>query len=84
LISLFFSLLGVRMHAMSRSSNPVNIFSDSDPSHLDEVAEILATGFQRLLARQSSAQTADCGERSLDCAASQSGHAEALEGGGKA
>lgn len=50
---------------------------------LDEVGEVLAAGLQRLLARQSSAQTADFRERSLDCVAVQSGHAEALKGGGK-
>ena len=49
---------------------------------LDEVAEILASGLQRLLARQSSAQSADSGERSLDCPDQQSGHADILTNGG--
>ena len=49
---------------------------------LDEVAEILATGLQRLHARQSSALPADSGDSSLDCAADQSGHANALNDGG--
>lgn len=51
---------------------------------LDEVAEILAVGLQRARDRQSSSQSADSGERSLDCAGQQSGHAEALKGGGMA
>ena len=49
---------------------------------LDEAAEILATGLQRLHARQSSALPADFGDGSLDCAADQSGHANALNHGG--
>jgi hypothetical protein len=48
---------------------------------LDEVAQILATGLRRLQARQSSSQSADCGEGSLDCAGDQSGHANVLNGG---
>ena len=51
---------------------------------LDEVAEILAAGLMRARARQSSSQSADFGEGSLDCPAAQSGHAEALKGGGMA
>jgi len=51
---------------------------------LDEVAEILAAGLQRLHARQSSAQSADCGDSSLDSAGHQSGHAEVLTDGGLA
>ena len=49
---------------------------------LDEVAEILAAGLQRLRAGQSSALPADSGDSSLDCAAGQSGHANALNNGG--
>ena len=45
---------------------------------LDEVAEILALGLQRLLARQSRSISADHGDSSLDCLGDQSGHAEAL------
>ena len=47
---------------------------------LDEVAEILAAGLQRVLARQSTAQSADFGESSLDCPGHQSGHANVLRG----
>lgn len=47
---------------------------------LDEVAEILAAGLQRALARQSSAQSADLGESSLDCPGDRSGHANVLRG----
>ena len=49
---------------------------------LNKVAEILATGLQRLHARQSSALPADFGESSLDCAAAQSGPANVLKDGG--
>ena len=48
---------------------------------LDEVAEILAAGLSRLIARQSSPLSADSGESSLDCAGDQSGHANVLKGG---
>lgn len=40
-----------------------------------EIGEILAAGLVRLRARQSTQIPADCGEGSLDCIASQSGHA---------
>jgi hypothetical protein len=43
--------------------------------HLTEIAEILALGLQRLIARQSSELSADSGEKSLHCDAGQSGHA---------
>ncbi len=45
-------------------------------ARLDEIAEILATGLMRLRARQSSAQSADLRDSSLDCPDDQSGHAE--------
>jgi hypothetical protein len=48
---------------------------------LDEIADILAFGLQRLLARQSTVTSADCGDSSLDCAGQQSGHANVLKGG---
>jgi hypothetical protein len=48
---------------------------------LDEIAEILAAGLMRAGARQSSPQSADFGDSSLDCAADQSGHANVLNGG---
>ena len=47
---------------------------------LDEAADILATGLQRLHAQQSSALPADFGESSLHYAAPQSGHANVLRG----
>ena len=50
----------------------------SAAQRLDETAEILAAGLQRLLARPSSNQSADCGESSLHSAARQSGHANSL------
>jgi hypothetical protein len=46
---------------------------------LDEIAEILALGLMRLKARKSSSLSAPGGESSLDCAAHQSGHANALK-----
>jgi hypothetical protein len=49
---------------------------------LSEVAQILAAGLSRLRARQSSAQSADFGESSLDCAAAQSGPAHVRTDGG--
>jgi hypothetical protein len=48
---------------------------------LDEIADILAAGLSRFLARQSSPQSADRGDSSLDCAAQQSGHPNVLKGG---
>jgi hypothetical protein len=47
---------------------------------LDEVAEILAAGLMRARAKQSSPQSADYGESSLDCPADQSVHANVLNG----
>jgi hypothetical protein len=52
----------------------------SADERLDEVAEILAAGLSRLVARQSSRLSADVGESSLDCPADQSGHPNALNG----
>jgi hypothetical protein len=52
----------------------------SAAERLDEVAEFLVAGLQRLRARQSSALPADFGESSLHCAAAQSGHANILRG----
>lgn len=49
---------------------------------LDELVAILAVGLQRLLARQSSSQSSDFGEGSLDCADNQSRHAYVLTNGG--
>lgn len=41
---------------------------------LAEIAEILAAGLMRVLARKSSPISADAGERSLDISATESGH----------
>ena len=46
------------------------------PERLDEIADISAGGLMRLLDRQSSHLSAHRGESSLDCPASQSGHAD--------
>lgn len=62
---------------MSNALRPDLMSADE---RLDEVAEILATGLSRLIARQSSRLSADAGESSLDCAADQSGHPNALNG----
>jgi len=48
---------------------------------LDEIAEILALGLQRLLAKQSTRKSADCGESSLDIPLEQSGHPEGFVSG---
>jgi hypothetical protein len=50
---------------------------------LNEVAAILAAGLSRLHVTQSSALPADFGDSSLDCAADQSAHGNALDGGMK-
>lgn len=61
---------------------PVGALSVSE--RLDEIAEILAVGLQRLLARKSSGKSADFGESSLHISPEQSGHPEGLasENGG--
>jgi hypothetical protein len=64
---------------MANGTNPNELSCDE---RLDEIAEILALGLQRLLARQSSDQSAHCGESSLHSAAHQSGHANVLTNGG--
>jgi hypothetical protein len=48
------------------------------PDRLNEIAEILATGLMRLRARQSTPLSRPSGDSSLDRAARQSGHANAL------
>ena len=60
--------------------NALNPNLMSADERIDETAEILALGLQRLRARQSSDQSAHCGESSLHSAASQSGHANVLKG----
>ena len=47
---------------------------------LNEIAEILARGLQRVGVRQSSALPTDFGESSLHCSAPQSGHDYILRG----
>jgi hypothetical protein len=44
------------------------------PENIQEVAEILAAGLMRLLARKSSELSAAAGETSLDFTGDQSGH----------
>src|ERR1700716_3179185 len=50
-------------------------------NRIAEIAEILAAGLMRLRARKSRRISADCGKSSLDCAGTQSGHANALKTG---
>ncbi len=64
-----------------RMSNALKPDLMSSEERLDEVAEILAAGLMRLMARQSTPLSADLGECSLDCPADQSGHANVLKGG---
>jgi hypothetical protein len=63
---------------LAGSNLPASSLSPAE--RLDEVAEILAAGLQRLLARQSSRLSADRRESSLDCTGEQSGHPNALKG----
>jgi hypothetical protein len=56
----------------------IDFASISSSERLTEIAEILALGLMRLQALKSSALSPHAGEGSLDCAASQSGHADAL------
>ena len=58
--------------------NALNPNLMSADERLSEIAELLATGLQRLRARQSSDQSAHRGESSLHSAANQSGHANSL------
>jgi hypothetical protein len=46
---------------------------------LDELAKILAAGFMCLKAKKSNGLTGTSGASSLNCAAHQSGHANALQ-----
>jgi len=50
----------------------------SPTERLTEIAQILATGLQRLRVRQSSPISPHVGESPLDCAALQSGPADVL------
>jgi hypothetical protein len=81
-ISLYFRSSGVIPRTISgwiAMTNAVRAEHLSTEERLDEIAEILALGFMRLKARKSSGLFAGSGESSLDCAAHQSGHANALE-----
>jgi hypothetical protein len=60
---------------MSNAIHPKHL---SISGRLEEIAEILAAGLMRLHARKSSPLSPHVGERSLDCAGHQSGHANAL------
>ena len=65
----------------SRVTNLATSAAEEASERLDEIAEILAAGLMRLRSRQSSAESADFRECSVDCAAGQSGHANVLNGG---
>jgi hypothetical protein len=49
-------------------------------SQIPEIAEILATGLGRLLAKKSSGKPAKTGEGSLDFSAAESGHPTPVDG----
>ena len=53
--------------------------SISPHARLAEIAEILAVGLMRLMARKSSPISADPGESSLDLSAAESGHPTPVE-----
>jgi hypothetical protein len=60
-------------------SNPFQYDSRSKGERLDEIAEILAVGLMRLMARKSSPISAEPGESSLDLSAAESGHPTTVE-----
>ena len=64
-------------------ANAVSADRMTTAERLSEVAQILATSLSRLKSRQSSAQSADFRESSLDCAGAQSGPANVLTDGGE-
>ena len=66
--SRFFRIL-VQSAAMTAAK-----FPQTSSKHLTEIAEILAAGLMRLMARKSSPISADLGESSLDLSAAESGH----------
>jgi hypothetical protein len=55
-------------------SNPFLVDDLSAGERLSEIAEILAAGLMRVVARKSSPISADTGESSLDISGHQSGH----------
>jgi hypothetical protein len=69
------------MMMISNKTSAVPVEHLSAAERLDEIANIVALGLMRLRARQSSPQSADSGDCSLDSAADQSGHANVLNGG---
>ena len=60
---------------MSNALDPIRMTA---AERLDETAGILAAGLMRLRLRKSSPLSSTRGDSSLDCAAHQSGHANAL------
>jgi hypothetical protein len=74
--------LGTNCRCMEMNALKLDLMTAVE--RLDEVAEILAAGLMRLRARQSTPESPDCGEGSLDCPAQQSGHANVLTDGGMA
>jgi hypothetical protein len=60
-------------------SNLFQYDSRSKGERLDEIAEILAAGLMRLVARKSSPIFADTGDSSLDFSATESGHPNPVE-----
>jgi hypothetical protein len=56
----------------SNAMNALKLHLMSAAERLDEIAEILAAGLMRVRAKQSSPQSADHGDCSLDCADHQS------------
>jgi hypothetical protein len=53
--------------------------SQTSAEHLSEIAEILAAGLMRLVARKSSPIFANTGDSSLDFSATKSGHPTPVE-----
>jgi hypothetical protein len=68
----------MRQAAQARESDSFHGQEDSD-DRLIEIAEILAAGLTRLLARKSSRISADFGESSLALSEHQSGHVHPTE-----
>ena len=71
--SRFFGIL-VQSAAMTAAK-----ILQTSSKHLTEIAEILAAGLMRLMARKSSPISADPGESSLDLSAAESGHPTPVE-----
>jgi hypothetical protein len=84
LIPLFFSLIQDHVANVTQAlaMNAINSNQITADERLNEIAELMALGLMRLLARQSSPFSPDGGESSLDCPGHQSGHANALKSHG--